>query len=142
MKCAVCVLIQVSPDEYLTVSRRGSTTAWGLPGGKIDRHFTDDNELAEQVYETAVEALIREAREEINVELEPSELMPVFTGVCEGEQTFLVTTFVAKEGVSLIGMRPEDGLTISKHTLQDLCDPMISPFAAYNAELTKAISAL
>lgn len=130
MKEAACAMIPVSPDEFLTISRRGSTSAWGLPGGKVDPG------------ETVEEAVVREVFEELGVRIDRSQLKAVYTGVCDGDQTFRVTTFLVLGGPSLVGMQAEAGMILSKHTLQDLADQAISPFALYNTEVLKAFSKL
>lgn len=130
MKEAACVMIPVSPDEFLTISRRGSTSAWGLPGGKVDPG------------ETVEEAVVREVFEEIGIRIDPVCLKVVHTGICVGDQTFRVTTFLVLCEPSLVGMKAEAGMILSKHTLQELADPAISPFASYNADVMNAFSKL
>ena len=122
MKQAVCLLIPDSdvPEWYVVVSRPDDHSRWGMPGGKVDPG------------ETLVQAVIREAFEEIDLVLTEKDVMPVHTSVCKGETDYEVTTFLH------IGKRPhardlmaEEGLRLGYCTKEELCSDW-SPFAEYN----------
>jgi len=121
LKNAVC-LLQPFGDKYLSISRRHNPFKMGLVGGKVDGD------------ETLEEALVRETLEETGMILDPTKLTKLYTGICDGEQVFLVTTFlgVYKDTKDISRLTPEEGMIISLLTEEQLCDPSISPFAEYN----------
>jgi 8-oxo-dGTP pyrophosphatase MutT (NUDIX family) len=79
MKQAVAAVIFGQDSTILGVAARGSSDAWGLPGGKAEPG------------ETLVEALIREVKEETGCTIKDSELKLILTRI-DGE--FVVSTFV------------------------------------------------
>lgn len=93
LKPAVCVLLSNSDGEVLGVSRKDDSTAFGLPGGK------NDLIAGTTIYETDIDAIIRETREETGLELDPESIREVYRGPClrtkpDGED-FDVVTFTA-----------------------------------------------
>lgn len=128
MKEAVCILIETPDDKFIAVSRRNSETCWGLPGGKVDPG------------ESNVEAIIRESFEEICLDVDPAQLAPLYSGICPGEVTYWVTTYLYKLPYDPEVLKAEEDLLIKALTLDELCDPAISPFAKYNEEVFKSIT--
>ena len=134
MKHAVCVIIRSAgchiirtPDKYFAVSRRDDSTQWGFPGGKVDHG------------ESHCEAIMRETREEIGIELDMMQLVPVFSTLCRSNGDgvdYWVTTYLHNNPVSedfFIGqVQLEHGLSGGFLTAEELCSPEMSPFAEYN----------
>lgn len=137
MKEAVCLLIvdhaTITGDDgptYLAATRRNNPSQGGFPGGKVDPG------------ETPVEAIIRETHEEVGLELDPSLLKLVYSGVCQGkgpEDTYLVHTFVTTQRWSWKDIVVEEGLTAKGMAEYDLCSKTFSPFADYNREVFIAV---
>lgn len=132
MKSAVCVLIpsNTSPDAYLAVSRRKSTTSWGLPGGKVDQG------------ETNLNAIVRETFEETGLKLDPLMMEPLYSAVCPGkgpDDTYWVTTYIYKGDAPLTkNIVPEADLIVDWKDQAMLCLQDHSPFAAYNCGVFQA----
>lgn len=129
IKHAVCLLQPVGDNHYLSISRRNKPKELGIPGGKVDEG------------ETLEHAIVRETFEETRLNLDPTKLIRLFTGICEGEQTFLVTTFLAPkismhEVHSLV---PEEGMVFAVLREEELGDDLISPFADYNRRVFKEL---
>jgi 8-oxo-dGTP pyrophosphatase MutT (NUDIX family) len=125
MKSAVCLLVPLSSARFLAVSRRNDTTRWGLPGGKVDPG------------ETNLEAVMREVREELGLDLDHQALEPLYCDVCLGEKpsdTYWVTTYLWKRDPEPLEqeIKAEDGLTPAWMQESELSDPCKSPFAVYN----------
>ena len=126
MKQAVCVLIEIPNTKmFLAVSRRGSNTQWGLPGGKVDPG------------ETPLEAVVRETKEETGIDLDKDKLKEVYVGVCTGDVVYLVTTYKYDGTFSTDSLETEPGMLLSYRTEAELCDDSKSPFAEYNRRIFK-----
>lgn len=65
-KQAVVALIFNAEDKILGITRRDTIDDWGLPGGKVDPN------------ESLIDALIREIKEETNLELDPNKFSLIF----------------------------------------------------------------
>jgi 8-oxo-dGTP pyrophosphatase MutT (NUDIX family) len=112
--CAACVLIE-RDDKVLAVARRGSTTEFGLPGGKIDPG------------EEALDAAVREAAEETGLHLDKGKLVKIFE---RSDGSYLTTTFKYYGEIDV----PEQGDAgivkwVSWDTLKN------GPFKEYNTAL-------
>jgi 8-oxo-dGTP pyrophosphatase MutT (NUDIX family) len=132
MKSAVCLLLPLSFDQFLAISRRNDTSRWGLPGGKVDPG--DSN----------VEALLREVREEIGLQLQAVDVEPIFADVCPGKSladTYWVTTYVFKGDAQMAALTPEAGMQLQWKQDTALSDAKVSPFAAYNEGAFRAFHA-
>lgn len=82
MKKAVTAFITNNEGQVLAVHRRGDSSDWGLPGGKVD---TD---------ESLEQAIIREVKEETGLNF--FNVRPIYTRPCHGEEDFETTTFVGE----------------------------------------------
>lgn len=118
MRTAVSIIIQRG-NRYLSVSRRDDPTKWGLVGGKVDDG------------ESSAQAMKRELFEEVSIDEDMKNMQPIYSGVCYGDVTYWVTTYLLTSGKQF-SIVPEDGLTYAWMTEDELCHPGISPFASYN----------
>lgn len=127
MKKAVCMLVKLGP-AYLAVTRR-NTGMVGLVGGKVDPG------------ETEVQAIVREAEEEVGLKLDPAQFREVFTMVCPGEVDYLTTTFVYPDldGSCVLDIKPESGIDYQLVSKDVLCDKRYTPFADYNTALFESL---
>lgn len=75
---AVCLLYFDTTGEVLSVKRL-KTNNYGLPGGKVDKG------------ETPKDALVREIKEETNLNLDKKQLIPIYAAFVNG---FYCTTFI------------------------------------------------
>lgn len=128
-KQAVCIILPCEAG-VLAVSRKGNIHQWGLPGGKVDPG------------ETLEQAIIRETKEEIGLDISPMYLVPVFTDVAIGEVNYETTTFVhpTLSKWTMNRLIPEEGMATCIMPIKELCDERVSPFAEYNKKLFKALN--
>lgn len=131
LKAAVCLIVAREDGSMLAVSRRHSTSLWGLPGGKVD-----PGESSEQ-------AVVRECQEELGLTLPAHLLVPVFCGPCEGETSYWVTTYLYVGDVPrLARATPEEGFLLAWVAPALLTDIRHGPFALYNQDAFKALALL
>ncbi len=128
MKQAVCLILDAADGHVVCVSRRNSTTQWGLPGGKVDPD------------ESVINAVQREVREEIGLSVSRTRLVPIYAGICRGDVDFWVTTFYA-DGliVDVESLQAEEGLTIQAMPKSVLLDARSTPFVDYNLNVFEAL---
>lgn len=127
---AVCVVVPAKDGRLLAVTRRKSSTQWGLPGGKVDDG------------ESSLTAVVRECEEECGVQLAAADLVPLYAGKCggEGDTSYWVTTFLY-DGPPVC---PDEVRAVTEDFAagwvpwESLTDPATSPFAAYNQEVYRA----
>lgn len=125
---AVCLLYPVNDGQFLAVSRRNSSTSWGLPGGKVDPG------------ESVIDAVVRETFEETGLQIRAGDLVPVYSGTASGAVPAWVTTFLVKpEELSMPEVAPEEGLLVRPMQLDALCHQEHSQFWEYNTKAAKAL---
>jgi len=127
MQNAVCVVIKHPVDRTLVlgISRKDDHNAWGVPGGKVDEG------------ERKFDAALREIKEELGLDLDPTMLRPIYTG---DDGHSMVTTFIYD------GVVQEDAPAVPEHELAvhkwldwpTLTTPGTSPFWDYNIRLRHA----
>lgn len=119
-----CVILPTGRPywEIVAISRRNDPTKWGIPGGKQDPG------------ETAIDCAVREIREELDIILQPKDLVPLTVRGCYGGDgyDFWVTCFLALATFSGIYESPEEGMYVKPMKLADLANKANSPFAKYN----------
>jgi 8-oxo-dGTP pyrophosphatase MutT (NUDIX family) len=121
-KQAVCIALPLglSWETVVAVSRRNDPTRWGLPGGKVDPG------------ETLEQAIRRETKEELGIDLPDTALVPIHVGY-DGD--FEVTTYMVEDrryAVNAASISPEEGLTVTAMTQSQLCNPHNTPWPEYN----------
>jgi len=131
IELAACVLLVPDtdyPEHVFAASRRDNHNAWGIPGGKQDPH------------ETNLDCAVREIYEETGFSLRPSELVPIYTGICYGKdgRNFWVTTYLYTDELVIGQLMPEDGILVALKPLISLTATGLSPFASYNLSVISA----
>lgn len=124
---AVCIVIERPSDgKYLCGSRRGTTDAWGLIGGKVDEG------------ETFLESVLRETLEETGLRIDPMDVIPTYRGLCGPGKDGRIFDCVAYHFIGDVSkLEPksmEDGILVDWVSEEEL---MKGPFADYNRELFK-----
>lgn len=136
-KQAALLLVQVDDElmscsmyteTYVSVSRRhGDIKQVGLVCGKVDPG------------ETALEAAIREAKEEIGLVVSEEEKQKIVAIHAGWDSGHWVTTFLYPGKMKLANLVMEHGLLPRAVTLDDLCRPEVSPFWNYNLGIRLAL---
>ncbi len=124
---AVCVVIK-KDNKYLCGSRRGTDNQWGLIGGKVDPM---------ERYNTA---MVRELFEETGIQIETSDIVGVYLGLCgpglDG-RIFECMAFAYIGDVDKLNPKSmEDGILVDWRDEKDL---ITGPFAEYNKKLLEKI---
>lgn len=78
----VCVVALDADGNVATSARRHDHNAWGLPGGKLD---PEDGDPVTDLQATLLRAAQRELREETGLQVDISDLAPLYVGVCKDE---------------------------------------------------------
>lgn len=126
-KQAVLLLV-VNPlngQEVLSVSRKDDHKKLGLPGGKVDEE------------ETLLNALLREIKEELNFELDPSKVEFLFQ---DWDEDYDTLTYVYSGDVSTLSQDPwinSEGALVEYVLASKLINPLSSPFSDYNLKMFK-----
>ena len=117
---AACLIIELN-NKIIAVSRRGSTTQFGFPGGKVDQG------------ETPQQAILRESSEEIGWKPLDSEIELVYSGHCG---SYMVNTY-RYTGIppNMENLQAEEDTIIKLLTAEELCYGDISPFSEYNKQV-------
>lgn len=130
LKHGVCVILptETQADGVLAISRRNDPTQWSLPGGKVDPGETD------------LDAVVRETLEECNLELNPADLVPIFSRICYGKDgnNYWTTTYLYLGEWDIGKSNPEDGFHLTQCSLLSLTNEKISPFHTYNQDVLVA----
>jgi len=129
----VCVVLPTynTIEEVVAISRRNNVTQWGLPGGKREEG------------ETNLQAMLREAKEELGLTLQAHLLQPIYSGWCYGKdgRNFWVTTYLYEgygERLWEQAKAMEEGFEIQRVEMLTLCQDHFSPFAPYNQRVIAA----
>jgi len=136
-KQAALLLVQVDDgrescsmyeEAYWSVSRRhGDIKQVGLVCGKVDPG------------ETALEAAIREGKEEIGLEVSEEDKQKIVAIHAGWDSGHWVTTFLYPGKMKLANLVMEPGLLPRAVTLDEMCRPEVSPFWNYNLGIRLAL---
>lgn len=117
---SACVLILNDDSKILGVARRGTTDAWGLPGGKLE--LNENPKLA----------AARETVEETGVVVAPHDLIPLYFAV--DDDGHRVQTFLAKKWSG--EARQGDAGPVKWLSPREL---LSGPYGQYNTEMLEAL---
>lgn len=121
------ILLAYSTDGLvIAISRRGEFDKLGLPGGKME------------LGETTESAIIREIKEELNYDLDPSKLEPIYKAK-EGEANTLTWRYNEIIPLTELPVINSENCLITGRTLEQLTNKDISPFHEYNTGLLNHI---
>jgi 8-oxo-dGTP pyrophosphatase MutT (NUDIX family) len=124
---AAVVLFCTEDHDFVAVSRKGSTTLFGLPGGKVDAG------------ESVEHAAVREIAEELQLTIAVDDLIPVYAGN-DGDvwaTAFLYKHVLTAAQIDLLVPEPTTVIRVlSRHQLSSY---QVSPFAGYNLATFSAI---
>lgn len=120
---AACVLVLNEDGKILSVSRRGASLEYGLPGGKVDSG------------ELYVEAAVRELSEETGLYLTHHDVIMVHAG--DDGHGYYVTTFMCERTVRSSDVRQvESDMAVNWITPAEL---LRGPFEQYNGDVIQAL---
>lgn len=112
-------------SKVLSVSRKDNHNLLGLPGGKAEEE------------ETLIQGLVREVREEVGIELDPTKLMFLFQ---DWDGDYDTLTYVYDGVVKDLPKLPfvnKEGAKVEYVTPEQLTNPSSSPFSEYNLKMFK-----
>lgn len=124
----VVIVMFTTDGELVVVSRRNQFGLLGLPGGKIDDG------------ETPTEAIVRETKEELDIDVSAGELSRIF---CSNEGNDLTAAYILNRRVDIDSRINDENCMIT--TVKDIgviCNPNTSPFWEYNRELSNVINTI
>lgn len=119
---ATVILSRDSPDGLtVLLTRRNSNTAfggmWVFPGGKVDPSDSNDG-ASHDLRRASVNAAVREAKEEVDVDLDPAALVAFshWTPPPQAPRQFLTWFFVAPHPGGPAGAVTIDAAEVTDHT--------------------------
>lgn len=124
------ILLYFNPlnkDEVLCVSRKDDHTSYGLPGGKVEEE------------ETYLASLVREIKEEVNVEIPAHKCSFIFQNICTGYDTL---TYIIEDIPNLPSLPfiNSEGAMVSFQPIHKLVNKEDSLFHEYNLSLFKELN--
>ena len=116
MNRAVVILLFTDDKQIVTISRKNNFNHFGLPGGKVQEN------------ETEFEAIIRECKEEIGIDLSDTLLVPIYS---DYEGNYWTTAFIAPNITGeLNNLSPEKDTIIKFQSENEFME--CTPFFRYN----------
>lgn len=78
------IVSKKKPGQLLAVCRPSNRDLICFPGGKLEAG------------ETSLEGMVREVYEETGLHVNPVKAIPIYSGVCEGQINYWVTTYLVE----------------------------------------------
>lgn len=123
----VILLAQTPEGNTVAISRRDEYTQLGLPGGKVE------------IGETAIEALLREIKEELNVDLNQDHIEWLYEAK-EGDTQTITFKYSLPIDVTQLAVINTENCFITALPLENLTNQTVSPFWEYNQGLVNFIN--
>lgn len=125
---AVLITSKQNPHKFVVVHRKENPLLVCFPGGK------------QEIGEDSLMSIKRETKEETGIEIEINQLVPIHTGVCEGQKEFWITTYWVEIDESTPLNSPEPEMQPFWITRDDFNER--NSFPIYNAKVFKAYDQL